>query len=537
MERLRNLSLSFTLFMICLILIPSVLAQNSSQISIDLIDPTNNKPLSYQENNINFNFRVSDPNPISNCSILLNGVKNQTTSFLYDDFSSEILDVNKWEVRQDTEGQPLMDEYWIDTDLENFHTKQNIIGDRRVYLFPKTTFTTGDKISYDSELLSREGNYGQMVLLTGDQYIRIGIFGYNGGVQGFDELGIAHIELTFEENNLHITRESPSGTILIDNLALTNANGTYELYVGSFTGHNGKAHIDFDNFILYPNKFRLLGEHSFTLSNLNSGRHSWGISCESENETINSSEQNLTILANLTFNNETDYPNLLNISDISVVPGFFVRNKHGLINWTEILDLSRGLDWAKFINLSWNKIDIDSINATELNGSATLALNNLTWTNPRILKNGAVCANCKIKSYLNGTITFNVSEFSIYETDETPIQTTSSGGGGGGGSSCTTEWICTNWSTCSNNLQTRVCEKEKESCDAGIKPIESQNCTVLLNEDVKEEKIEDDEFSNIKPGITGAATGTFTKPIIIIPALFLIGVIIVLILIRLRSRN
>ena len=38
-------------------------------------------------------------------------------------------------------------------------------------------------LEYDTNLISREGNYGQMALLTGDQYIRIGIFGYNNGIQ------------------------------------------------------------------------------------------------------------------------------------------------------------------------------------------------------------------------------------------------------------------------------------------------------------------------------------------------------------------
>ncbi|MEK6922182.1 MAG: hypothetical protein AABX08_00080, partial [Nanoarchaeota archaeon] len=156
----------------------------------------------------------------------------------------------KWEIRQDTEGQPLMDEYDVINEGDGFvfHTQQNIIGDRRVYLFPKRKFTTGDSIEYDVDLISRAGNYAQMVLLTGDQYIRIGIFGYNNGVQGFDELGIANMKLIFQENNLRVERRTPSGELLIDNLQLVNPNGIYELYIGSFSGHNGIVHMDYDNF-------------------------------------------------------------------------------------------------------------------------------------------------------------------------------------------------------------------------------------------------------------------------------------------------
>lgn len=168
----------------------------------------------------------------------------------YDDFSSGVLDTNKWEIRQDVEGQPLTDEYWVDSGLENFHIQQNTIGDRRTYLFPKHTFTTGDILEYDFNVISKEGNYMQMDLLRGDQYIRVGIMGYINGVQGYDELGTSHIKIEFQENNFHLERTSPSDVTLIDNLALTNANGSYELYIGAVSGHNGRMHMDFDNFEL-----------------------------------------------------------------------------------------------------------------------------------------------------------------------------------------------------------------------------------------------------------------------------------------------
>lgn len=96
---------------------------------------------------------------------------------VYDDFSSSTLNTNKWEIRQDIEGQPFMEEYELDTNLKNFHTQQNTMGDRRTYLFPKRAFTTGDILSYDAETISKEGNWINMILLTGDQYARIGGFG------------------------------------------------------------------------------------------------------------------------------------------------------------------------------------------------------------------------------------------------------------------------------------------------------------------------------------------------------------------------
>lgn len=168
----------------------------------------------------------------------------------YDDFSSGSLDSSKLEIRQDVEGQPFMDNYGVV--FENgsyvFHMQQNNIGDRRVYLVPKHNFTTGDVLEYDYNFVSGEGNHMSMALLTGDQYIRMGISGYNNGVQGYDEFGISHIKVEFQENNLHLERTSPSNVTLIDNLALTNSNGNYVLYIGGVSGHNGIIHIDFDNF-------------------------------------------------------------------------------------------------------------------------------------------------------------------------------------------------------------------------------------------------------------------------------------------------
>lgn len=177
--------------------------------------------------------------------ILLTNFISAQTCEVYDDFSSGILDIDKWEVRQDVEGQPLMDEYGVLNESGNFvfHTKQNTIADRRVYLVPKRKFTTGDVLEYDFNIISKEGNSGQMTLLTGNQYIRVGIMG-----DIHKELGNWHIKIEFQENNFYLERTKPSGEVLIDNLALTLADGVYELYVGTHTGHNGRAHIDFDNF-------------------------------------------------------------------------------------------------------------------------------------------------------------------------------------------------------------------------------------------------------------------------------------------------
>lgn len=192
------------------------------------------------------------------------GLGNKVNAELYDDFSSPTLNINKWEVRQDTQGQPLMDEGFVTNGV--FHTEQLTMGDRRIYLVPKFQFKTGDVIEYDVDVISRQGTYANMVLLTGDQYIRIGM---RGPAAGFDELGVAHMRLEFQPNNLIVTRTQPSGNVLIDNLSLNNPNGLYELYIGSFTGSDGLAHMDYDNVdistIPEPSTFGLVGAGSLAL--------------------------------------------------------------------------------------------------------------------------------------------------------------------------------------------------------------------------------------------------------------------------------
>jgi len=206
---------------------------------------------------------------------------------------------------------------------------------------------------------------------------------------------------------------------------------------------------------------------------LSSGKYIWNVSCtDLADKSTLSETRTFTLLSDLTFPPETEYPNLTLEPDISSV-WFWVRNEFGMINWSQPLDLSRGANWADFINLSFNHAGVNSTAAPELNSAAVITLNNLTWTSPRILKDNGVCSDCSINSYASGILSFNINSFSFYETIETPKESFSSSGG----SSCTTNWTCTEWSLCIGNMQTRTCTKAKEYCNAiAIKPEEKQSC-------------------------------------------------------------
>lgn len=102
----------------------------------------------------------------------------------------------------------------------------------------------------------------------------------------------------------------------------------------------------------------------------------------------------------------------------------------GKIKFNEVINVladenpfDNKVDFNRNINISFNRIEINSIALPNLNKSATLWLYNLTFANPRVLRNNEICPSdiCVIESYSNGTLKFNVTGFTVYSTEETPV--------------------------------------------------------------------------------------------------------------------
>lgn len=111
-----------------------------------------------------------------------------------------------------------------------------------------------------------------------------------------------------------------------------------------------------------------------------------------------------------------------------------------VINLTNDANPNDGIiDMESYINISFNRIEINSSALPNFNKSATLRLTGLTFSNPRILFNGQECpaSICIKESYSNGILTFNVTHFSTFSAEETLSGSQESGGTGstGGGSS------------------------------------------------------------------------------------------------------
>ena len=169
-------------------------------------------------------------------------------------------------------------------------------------------------------------------------------------------------------------------------------------------------------------------------------KHIWNITCWDNAMNTNSSINYINVFSAGEFN----VSNLSSSSDLENFDNFYIENDYGMINFSESVNLSYGLDFNEFVNIAHNRIEIISENIPKLNKSAELTLKNLTFTNPRIMKDGVNCSEeiCTKVSYNSPThnLVFNVTGFTVYSAAETPVipgivDLTGPGGGGGSSSS------------------------------------------------------------------------------------------------------
>lgn len=148
-----------------------------------------------------------------------------------------------------------------------------------------------------------------------------------------------------------------------------------------------------------------------------------------------------------TFDGDTTDFLFLNDAELAILENVTIENTaYGKIVFTETVNLTEDVDPEnmvdidKYISITYNRIEINTTALLSLKKAAKIYLYNLTFSNPRILKDGAACPSsvCQIISYsqATGTLIFNVTQFSVYEAEETPSAaptTTATGGGGGAG--------------------------------------------------------------------------------------------------------
>src|SRR3989339_116420 len=173
---------------------------------------------------------------------------------------------------------------------------------------------------------------------------------------------------------------------------------------------------------------------NLSASSLSTGKHNWSVSCiDSAGNTGHSKNRTFTVIPTGDFDGlTTDFSTV----DVTNVTQLIIENTSaGRIVYQEEFDLSDGINISALVNISFNAIAIDSNTSYPLNNSADLYLYGLTFSNPLPLRNGAFCPACTELSYSGGIFRFNVTGFTTYSSEETPVSSPggSSGGGGGGG--------------------------------------------------------------------------------------------------------
>ncbi len=122
--------------------------------------------------------------------------------------------------------------------------------------------------------------------------------------------------------------------------------------------------------------------------------------------------------------NKSSYEDLQNLS------GVILENTDwGKIEFNEVINSTNDsipsdnlLDLDTNTNISENRTELNSAALPNFNKSATLYLYNLTFSEPRILRDGEVCPDtiCTEIDYSGGTLIFNVTQFTIYSAEESP---------------------------------------------------------------------------------------------------------------------
>jgi hypothetical protein len=146
-----------------------------------------------------------------------------------------------------------------------------------------------------------------------------------------------------------------------------------------------------------------------------------------------------------------------------------------LVNDANISD--RLVDLDTHANISFDKAGLNSAALPNFNRPAIIWLYNLSFINPVVLRDGVLCPTsiCRIESYINGTLKFNVTSFSYYSAEEYSAEKAARAAAAG--IICASYWNCTEWSTCINNMQNRSCIQTNPYClPIGLKPVESKAC-------------------------------------------------------------
>ncbi len=206
---------------------------------------------------------------------------------------------------------------------------------------------------------------------------------------------------------------------------------------------------------------------------------------------------------------------LANLSELSGISGMTGALQFGIPNF--------GLEFSKPITI---KIFV----GTDYNGQTLNVFRSTTgssgWTS-----DGLSPSSCLVSS---GICEFNATKASYFVAAEPSTTTTTSGSTGGSGY-CTTEWSVSEWSTCTNGVQTRIVSYPANFCTpTAAKPAETQSC--IIGQDSQDEA--DTENQDRNTLLTGFVIGEFlSKPTNVVGLLIVLALIILAFLFVAKKRK
>jgi sporulation protein YlmC with PRC-barrel domain len=338
---------------------------------------------------------------------------------------------------------------------------------------------------YNSTSLINSSNSTLSPLFVNFTNLTDGIYYFNA--TAYDNAGNKN---ETETRTITIDTVNPSLILLspLDNSWDSDGNLTF-VYNVTDTNNITNCALTLNNVVNLTNSSVIKGvNNSFQLNDLEAGKYNWSINCLDVAGNINASgiKSFSVILMSEFLGGDTTNLSNMNISNIT---NLVIDNPlQGKINFSQEIDLSGGADVNRNVNISFNRIEINSSELPQLNKSARLYLYNLTFTTPRILKDGEVCPEsiCKQESYLNGTLIFNVSSFSVYSAEETPTTITQPPSGGGGGGSapikyeCVKDDDCNKSYSCFNNKCVKLFDVKIIRVDSPIAPSDFLDFTYLV---------------------------------------------------------
>jgi len=285
---------------------------------------------------------------------------------------------------------------------------------------------TGNTISTNGE----DSNEGINLFLAGNNTIANNTITTNGTNSGGSTGDVGIMLRVISDNNTIANNTIFAGGAGSGNDGIELSSSSYNILSNNIITTNGSSSND--GIFLSNNA----DNNTFTSNTISTnGTNSYGISIQTNS---NNSVFTNTVLSNAIkwiLTQSTTASNFTNTT---------FETLNGSIRLPDLVMINGSHDINfENLNISQNKAFLNSTDLTSLNVSAQITLNDITFGNPRPLVDFeddgtfAVCAaaQCTEVSFGAGVFVFDVTSFTSYSSEQTPVAAPVGSSGGGGGAS------------------------------------------------------------------------------------------------------